>query len=181
MPTPPRKPAPRTLSHTPPAQQRTPKAAHYSAKFPSLLMLLAGDALLEGCSEPTCAPTRSEELEQHGQESVRRLNSGNASEALRQIGIAMGVVSHPQTMVPSVAMGGAPPPATPVPQVNVPEPPSRVTGGVAVPVGREPAQPPVPPRNQTTTTRHPPGHPVRPTHPPPMHTAGVPRRTTDSW
>jgi hypothetical protein len=178
MPTPPRKPAPRTLSHTPPPQQRTPQAARYSAKFPSLLMLLASDVLLEGCSEPVCGSTRSQELEQHGQESVRSLGSGNASEALRQIGIAMGVVSHPTTVSSGVTTDGAPIAATPVP---VPEPPAQVTGGVPAPAGPDPVHPQVQPQHPTTTTQHPPGHPIRRPHHPPMHTAGVPRRTAEGW
>jgi hypothetical protein len=139
--------------------QRLPQASRYNARFPSLLALLAGDVLLEGCYDPACAPSRADELEAHGQQSVSNLSSGNAAEALRQMGIAMGVVSHPNGATtigdPGMSVAGAVAPVQPVPPppVQVPSPPSQVDGGLA-PVGPAPVQPP------PTSPRVVPHHPI---------------------
>jgi hypothetical protein len=149
----PKSPPPRTLSSQPLPSQRVPHAAHYNARFPSLLALLAGDVLLQGCYDPTCAPSRADELEAHGQQSVRSLGSGNAVEALRQLGLAMGVVSHPgaTTTVPDLASPGEAPMVTVTPP-RVPAPDMGLMGAIPV-TGPTPTQ--TPPPHTPTTIPHP--------------------------
>lgn len=118
-------PAPRTLAGTPSPQLRPPRAATADARFPSLALVLAGGAALPACADPVCGETRGDELEAHGAAGVQAARRGEGSEALREIGVALGVVTHPtvtrrDTMTPA----GAPPPVELTP-------PARPNGGPA--------------------------------------------------
>lgn len=147
------------------------------ARFPSLAIVLAGGALVPACANPTCGETRGDELEAHGSAGVRAARQGQGAEALREIGVALGVVTHPATTRRDViAPAGAPPPVELTPPVVVPPPPQVVpNGGGAVqrvqPRGGVRAIDPRPPRLQRPT------RPTRPTPPPPRPhavTAGAP-------
>ncbi|MFO0602035.1 MAG: hypothetical protein U0324_02620 [Polyangiales bacterium] len=152
-------PAPRTLAGTPSPQLRPPRAASADARFPSLALVLAGGAALPACADPVCGETRGDELEAHGAAGVQAARRGEGSEALREIGVALGVVTHPtvtrrDTMTPA----GAPPPVELTPPVRpnggpapvLPPPPvdrdtrMQPSGGPAA-VRPHPTPPPTPP------------------------------------
>lgn len=112
----PRRPAPRTLSATPPAPTRLPLATRYVGRFPALATLLAGGAVIPACHSPECGGTRAEELESHGLRALSDVNAGRASDALGEIGVALGLSAHTPTrplasgQMPSVTTEPAPPP-----------------------------------------------------------------------
>lgn len=112
--------APRTLSATPTPQLRTPRTAVGDARFPSLAVVLAGGALVPACADPVCGETRADELEAHGRSGVRAAGRGEASAALREVGVALGVVAHTSTTVPQMHTAGAPPPVVVTPPVTPP-------------------------------------------------------------
>lgn len=167
------RPAPRTLAAAPPSGLRAPQpAAAVGHRIPTLAALLAAGAVAPGCADPVCGSSRADELEAHGAAGVQAARGGEASRAVREIGVALGVVSHGATRVPDIVAAGAAPVVQPTPPRVDPVP---VTGGGAVvPVSpMPPPTPPVPP-NQVTTpgTHHPPMRPgqmrrVTPTPPPP--------------
>lgn len=176
------RPAPRTLA-TPPtsAPLRVPHATGYEHRFPSLAVVIASGVVIPACYDPVCGATRSDELQTHGAESVRQASSGHAANAVREIGVAIGVVHHEATTVPEPQVAGAAPVVQPVPPpptqvVPLVEPPNMVTGGAPVMVDPTPPQPPAPPPEVHTTPNAPhtppvarPGarRPVAPTAPPP--------------
>jgi hypothetical protein len=151
-------PAPRTLAAAPPPSLRSPVGAVQATAFPALAVALAGGVVLPACESPQCGATRAAELERHGRNGTEALTQGRAGEALAEIGVALGVVSHRNTSRGLSA--GA------VRQVNtVPEPPPpvadtnpRVAGG---PMRVLPeVVPPTPP--PTTTQPQPPPTTQRP-------------------
>lgn len=171
----PRRPAPRTLSSTPPASSRAPQSATYQARFPSLVAVIAGGALVPACHAPECGSTRSDELETHGSQSMRDLRNGASAEALREIGLALGVIKHdastriqapgetpvvtttPQT-TPEIQPPGAAPQVIPTPPTP-PTPPIAPSGG-PMQVQPDPPQPPPPvPPAQRTRPHAEPRHP----------------------
>jgi len=167
------RPAPRTLAAAPPSGLRAPQpAAAVGHRIPTLAALLAAGAAAPGCADPVCGATRAHELEAHGAASVQAARGGEASRAVREIGVALGVVNHEATRVPDMVAAGAAPVVQPTPPRVDPVP---VTGGGAVvPVTpMPPPTPPVPPDQVTTPgTDHPPMRPgqmrrVTPTPPPP--------------
>jgi len=143
----PRLPVPRTLSGTPTPQWRVPTASDYAGRFPALAAVLASGALLPACHDPVCGDTRADELEAHGRSGVRAAGRGDVPDALREIGVALGVVEHQSTRVaapgeaPTVTTTPRPPVVTPAPQVI---PPTDVDGGMRE-VTPMPPTPPTPP------------------------------------
>ena len=149
-------PAPRTLAAAPPPSLRSPVGAVQATAFPALAVALAGGVVLPACESPQCGATRAAELERHGRDGTEALTHGRAGEALTEIGVALGVVSHRNTSRGLSA--GA------VRQVNtVPEPPPppvadtnpRVAGGpmrvlpeVVPPTPPPPTTQPQPPPTQ---------------------------------
>lgn len=122
--------APRTLAGTPTPQRRPPRAATADARFPSLALVLAGGAALPACASPACGETRGDELEAHGAAGVQAARRGDGAEALREIGVALGVVTHPTvTRRDTMTPGGAPPPVELTPPVVIP--PAPPLGGPA--------------------------------------------------
>lgn len=157
----PRPPTPRTLSGTPSPQLRVPATSDYAGRFPALATLLAGGALVPACHDPACGSTRADELEAHGRNVMPAARRGDAPDALREIGVALGVVAHQSAR--AQAPGEAPvvttaptPPVIPPPAVV---PPTDVDGGMRE-VTPMPPQPP--PRAQP--------HPAQP------HTRPIPAR-----
>lgn len=181
-------PAPRTLSATPTPQLRTPRTAVGDARFPSLAVVLAGGALVPACAAPVCGETRADELEAHGRSGVRAAGRGEASAALREVGVALGVVAHTSTTVPQMHTAGAPPPVVVTPPVVQPpvvaDPPvdnlgnhsrMRPSGGAmrvapVAPVARPRPRPVTPPTPQLRD----PTRPMVPSH----ITAGAPTETS---
>ncbi len=166
------RPTPRTLASAPPPSSRAPQATQYQARFPSLMAVLAGGALVPACHAPECGTTRGDELQAHGPESMSAARRGEASRALREIGVALGVVSHDGATGASQAAGAVRP-------VNVvpppPPPPELHTAGVQAPVTHEPPETlrPTPPTTPTTHATPRPGarRPVthtQPAQPPPQ-------------
>lgn len=143
-------PAPRTLA-TPPAsaQLRLPRATHLGPRFPTLTVVLASGVALPACHDPECGSTRSDELQRHGADSLREAREGRASNALRELGVALGVVTHDRTTVPEPQVAGAAPVVQPVPPPTQVPPPEMVTGGATAVVSPTPP-PPIPPSQQTS-------------------------------
>lgn len=189
------RPAPRTLSATPPESARTPQSTQYRGRFPALAVALASGALVPACESPQCGDSRADELQRHGAQGLQSAGNGRVAEGLRELGVALGVVSHGSTRDIGRTAGAVAP-------VNVvPPPPRSVTSGARAPVTPQPQlvpqtdpqavpQQPAPPPETTTVPTLPTTQPrgggavraVTPTQPPPPHhpirTAGVPRRTT---
>lgn len=190
--------APRTLSATPPEPTRAPQSTRYQARFPALAVALASGALVPACESPQCGDSRADELARHGAQGLRNAGNGRAAEALRELGVALGVVSHASTRDYGRTAGAVAP-------VNVVPPPQNITSGARAPVtpqpqlvpsngellpATQPATPTTPTTRPTvsargggavaTVTHMPPPPPPQPTpHPQhPIRTAGVPRRTT---
>ncbi len=170
------RPAPRTLASAPTSVPiRLPHASGYESRFPSLAVVIASGVVIPACYDPVCGATRADELQAHGAEGVRQASSGHASNAVREIGVAIGVVRHEATTVPEPQVAGAAPPVQPIPpppQVlppTVPEPPM-VTGGAPVMVDPTPPQPPTPPPHVRTSP-----NPPNTTHPPPVARPGARR------
>ncbi len=182
----PRRPAPRTLSATPPASSRAPKSATYQTHFPSLVAVIAGGALVPACHAPECGATRSDELESHGSQSIRDMRNGASSAALREIGLALGVIKHDASTrvqapgeapvvtptpppTPEIQPPGAAPLVDPTPPVP-PTPPIAPSGGPMQVQPVPPQPPPVPPAQRTRPHRE-------PQHPRPLR-GSVPATTT---
>jgi hypothetical protein len=163
---------PRTLAATPPPATRAPRATGAPGRFPTLAAVIASGLVVPACEAPRCGATRSDELERHGQSGARALAQGRAGEALTQVGVALGVVSHARTTYDAPAGAARPVNALqpPVPPTAPPTPPETVhpAGGPmrVLPVTPPPA-PPAPP------TTHVP-RPTRGTRMPVTHTPPVP-------
>lgn len=152
------RPTPRTLSATPPPSSRVPQSAAYQTRFPSLVAIIAGGALVPACHEVECGSSRADELQTHGSESLRAARDGRASEALREIGVATGVVGHTATRAAPQGGVRAVPPTPPVEQPTPVQPqqvePPITTLGEPMPVSPAPivTPPPQPPRTPTRVT-----------------------------
>jgi hypothetical protein len=158
----PPRPSPRTLAAAPPAALRTPHPALESLpRLPTLAALLTA-AAAPGCADPVCGATRADELEAHGPRTVQALRGAAPGQALRELGIALGLQRHESTRVPRVEAAGAAPPVLPTPPEPPPERTLRPAG--AAPVVRPPPPRPPPPEH---TPPPPPGAPpvVLPTPP----------------
>ncbi len=155
--------APRTLSATPPTPTRLPQPAVREARFPALAVVLAGGVVAPACADPVCGATRADELEAHGRLGAQAARGGEGTRALREIGVALGVVAH-GTPTGTTTQGprdfpapGAMPVVNPTPPRIDPIP---VNGaGAVVPVSPTPPTPPTP--SQVTTPGHEPA-PMRP-------------------
>ena len=154
------KPPPRTLAAAPAPSLRAPRAARYEARFPSLVAVIAGGALVPACHAPECGDARADELTAHGPASLRALRRGETSAALHEIGVALGVAAHGRTQP---AVGGAMPIASPAPTMPVAQPPAPpvdppiLTMGEPATVGPAPVvtPPPAAPRPTTRPTTRP--------------------------
>lgn len=93
----PHRTAPRTLAAAPPPSPRAPRASGYVTVFPPLAAVIAG---VSGCHDPACGETRADELEAHGATAASAAREGHAREALREIGVALGVAAHPALRAP---------------------------------------------------------------------------------
>lgn len=166
------RPAPRTLAAAPPSGLRAPQpAAAVGHRIPTLAALLAAGAAAPGCADPVCGATRAHELEAHGAAGVQAARGGEASRAVREIGVALGVVNHEATRVPDMVAAGAAPVVQLTPPPRVPDPVG-VSGGAVPPVTPQPVPPPDPSQVTTPGNEHPPMRPgqmrrVTPTPPPP--------------
>ncbi len=151
---PPRPSPPRTLAAPPPPRTRSPQTAATHTALPTLAALVASGVAIPGCHDPECGSTRADEIAQHGPTGVRAVRDGHAGSALREIGVALGVVSH-DTGSTGVHVQGA--------ETSVTTHPNEMhSGGVAVPVQVSPIDPLVNPTPPTTTAApHPPPHSVR--------------------
>lgn len=160
----PRRPAPRTLSATPAPSSRVPQSTAYQTRFPSLVAVIAGGALVPACADVECGSTRADELQAHGTESLREARGGRASNALHELGVALGLVKHTSTS--RISAPGEAPVVTTTPQPVIqppgaapvvdPTPPPIAPSGGPMQVQPEPPQPPPrPPPHQRTTPRPP--------------------------
>lgn len=138
--------------------RRSPSPAVVRTALPSLAALLSAGAIA-GCQSPQCQSSRSGELATHGSQGARDLTHGELSGGLRELGVALGLVTHP-----SMAVAGAmpavthlpPPVAQNTPPTTVETPPddlNQVTGGAAIPVGPAPVARVETPRHHRTRTR----------------------------
>lgn len=154
----PRLPVPRTLAGTPSPQWRVPTASDYAGRFPALAAVLASGAVVPACHDPACGDTRADELEAHGRSGVRAAARGDAPDALREIGVALGVVEHQSTRAmapgeaPTVTVTPRPPVVTPPPPQVIP--PTDVDGGMREVTPMPPAPPTPPPRAQPNPQPH---------------------------
>lgn len=163
------RPTPRTLSATPPQSSRAPRSASHQTRFPSLVAVIAGGALVPACHEVECGTTRADELQAHGSGSMRELRNGQVREAMREIGVATGIVAHRTTQATAA---GAVAPVTPTPTVVPPVPPPveprLITAGEPMPVGPAPIAP-TPPQAQPLQPPTPTHVVPAPTQVPPTH------------
>lgn len=133
--------------------QRRPLTALRSSALPSLAALLASGVVVEGCAADD-ATARRERLSSHGENAAGAFDGHRVSDALREIGVGLGLVdATPTTMTP----GGAPPPVTldppmqpsgavvPVQPIPPPQPPPPVAHPAGGPMRIDPAPPPPPP------------------------------------
>lgn len=168
-----KRPPPRTLAAQPPPLVRVPTATAYEGRFPALQVLLASGIVLPACAAPVCGETRADEVETHGRASMHAASDGEASRALRELGIALGVVTHPAaTTVPDNGMhtAGVPVPVehtmpvvTSPPVVTTPPATPTDVDGAIRPVGPTPPTPTTPGGHTTTPrVRQPVGHPTQP-------------------
>lgn len=146
----PRPSPPRTLVDPPPPRTRAPQTAATHTALPTLAALVASGVVIPGCHDPECGSTRADEIVQHGPTGVRAAGDGHASSALREIGIALGVVSHETGSTGVRVQGGETAVTT--------HPVELHSGGVAVPVQTVPVEPVVAPVPTTTTGPHPNTH-----------------------
>lgn len=172
-----RRTAPRTLSATPPPSPRAPRATGYVTVFPSLAAVIAGAS---GCHEPACSETRAAELEAHGAAAMSTAREGHTRDALREIGVALGVAAHPAAraperfdapgQMPAVTTTGTVLPTVPVvPQIE--------SDGNAVEVSPLPTTVPHTP-TQPTVAPHPPDTTTATPRPRPHPTMGRMRSVT---
>lgn len=149
-------PAPRTLAAPPSSVPlRLPRATRSSPRFPTLTVVLASGVVLPACHAPECGSTRSDELQRHGADGLREAGQGRVSNAVRELGVALGVVAHDRTTVPEPQVAGAAPVVQPQPvPPTQPPPPEMVTGGATAIVS--PTPPPTPPPSQQTSPHDPP-------------------------
>lgn len=161
---PPSRTAPRTLAHAPPtAPLRTPRPSAYEARFPALAVVLASGVALPACHDPECGDARADELERHGENSLRNVTNGRVTDGLRELGVALGLVAHDRTTVPEVHSAGAAPAVQPTPPpvappANAPEDPVLAPSG-SVSVTSPAPLPPRPPPAVRTTPAGPHGSP----------------------
>ncbi|MBI5515166.1 MAG: hypothetical protein HY909_15425 [Deltaproteobacteria bacterium] len=154
--------------------RRRPQPARTPHTIPLLASLSALLGVGAGCETASCG-TRADELQHHGATAARALRQGSATEGLRQVGVATGLLPHapsvviaPVQQVPSVGPGPAPPPS------SVPEP--MLTLGEPVAVTPVPPPRPTPPSARTPPPRapgaaplvHPPAPRPPPVQPPPV-------------
>jgi hypothetical protein len=125
-----------------------PLATLARTRFPSLVAVIAGGALVPACHAPECGDTRADELTAHGAASMRAVRRGEASTALQEIAVALGVSSHASTAT-RVRSPGEAPVTTTVPR---PEVPVVAPSGAAPSV--QPTTPPTPPTPQHSTRPH---------------------------
>lgn len=167
--------SPRTLAATPPPATRTPAATDAPGRFPTLAVALASGLVLPACESPQCGASRADEIERHGRDGLRAASHGRAGEAITEIGVALGVVSHarstwarPQGAAQSIDT--APPPiVTPVPPPVPPTPPEPIRPAGGPPPVLPHAVPPTTTPTPTTPT------PTTPTTTPTTPHGGHPR------
>ena len=173
-----RRTAPRTLSATPPPSPRAPRASGHVTLFPSLAAVIAGAA---GCHDPVCGETRADELEAHGAAAASTAREGHAREALREIGVALGVASHPAVRAPDrVDAPGQMPAVTTTGTVlpTVPVVPQIESDGNAVEVSPLPTRVPHTPTHPTVAPHAPDATTATHPRPPPHLTMGRVRSVT---
>lgn len=94
---------------------RRPVPATAGRPLPSLLSLLAGGTLVEGCAPVECGTARIDEVAAHGPRGAESLSRGDLRQGLQEVAIAVGALPHQTTDLSGIAVGGAPPPVTVAP------------------------------------------------------------------
>lgn len=140
---------------------RRPRTAVTTTSLPTLAIALGGASALQGCHDPVCGSTRSDELNAHGARLDRELRDGRLAEAFRQFTVATGITRHSDlpTTDPDLRPAGAMPVVDPIPPPPQPPPDEMHTGGAVAPVQVAPVPPP-PRRHHTRAPGEAP--PVRP-------------------
>ena len=143
--------------------QRRPRTALRSSALPSLGALIAtGVVVFDGCGPQDASVARGDRLSSHGHNAARAVGDGRFGEALREVGMGLGLIDAPAPV--DVTPAGAMPVVNPQP----PEQPMAPSGGVA------PVLPQPPPEQQP----HPAGGPMMvdpapaPPPPPPVQPLG---------
>jgi hypothetical protein len=137
---------------------RRPRTALRSSALPSLAALLASGVVIDGC-DASDAAERHERLSTHGENAARAGQGNRFAEALKEIGIGLGLVA---TSPADIGPAGA------VPVVN-PQPPFMQPSGAIAPVQ------PTPPRPEPVLVRSGGLMSIAPVPPPPVETHGHPR------
>ncbi|MDO9016959.1 MAG: hypothetical protein Q8S73_04975 [Deltaproteobacteria bacterium] len=132
---------------------RRPRTAVRSSALPSLAALLASGVVLDGCDASTDASARQQRLSSHGENAARDLQGSRLGDALKEIGIGLGLIDATS---PGVSTAGAPPVVNPQPdmqpsgaiapvQPTPPSPPPPAIHTEGGPMRADPAPPPPPP------------------------------------
>lgn len=84
--------------------------------YPTIASLLAGVGLAvaaSGCEPPQCQATRLDEVRVHGDTALTEVGSFQLKDAARELGVGLGVVTHPVSV--SMPLAGAMPAVYPYP------------------------------------------------------------------
>jgi len=92
-------------------QQRRPRTALQTSALPSLAALLASGVVVEGCATPTADADRGERLSRHGENAARAFRDNRLGDAMREIGVGLGLIDSP-TGVGDIGPAGAAPATT---------------------------------------------------------------------
>jgi|JI10StandDraft_1071094.scaffolds.fasta_scaffold563811_2 hypothetical protein len=136
--------------------QRRPRTALRSSALPSLAALLASGVAVEGCGPQDGSVARGDRLSTHGHNAARAVGNGRFGDALREVGMGIGLLDAPAPIdvTPAGAMpvvNPQPPPEQPMAPSGAvapvlpqppPEQPPHTAGG---PMMVDPAPPPPPP------------------------------------
>ena len=88
----------RTLVSGPRAPLRVSLAIRDRVRVFALVVAFVNGSVLPGCRSPECGATRGDELERHGQRTLRAANEGHGDQTLRELGIALGLSPHDPTV-----------------------------------------------------------------------------------
>ena len=142
---------------------RRPRTAAQSSALPSLAALLASGVAVHGCAAPDESSERQDRLSTHGNSAASAFEGHRVGDALREIGVGLGLLPASTAIDPDMHPAGAAPVTNPMPPMT--------SGGAVAQVQPQPPTPPVPPPYV-----HPSGGAIA-VHPQPPPPVEVPHRT----